>query len=116
MVEFLEAVVGVEAAFSIIVVLVLLELSLKSRTELTSERVKERLKEKKIRFFVAIFLGVVAAAMFVVIELFEAGEALSLVYSFVVVESLLEAVQLVFMLAAQILILSLVLEVRRHGR
>jgi uncharacterized membrane protein len=110
----LHNIIEAEATISIALVLVMIFLSLISKKQLLSDAGLKRLRELDGRVKLTIGLGVLSGIAFMIIEVFEAAEVMRLSYDFGTMESSFAVLQLSLMIAVEILILSLILEVRRN--
>jgi len=108
-------VLAFEVIISIIVVLLLLYAAVRYRKEITSEKGKEEAMRRKGTLRIALFLGVIALAMFIIWEIFEALEALGMVSLEERVEHGINAVIMLTVLAAQILVLYISIKVKTYA-
>jgi len=113
--ETLETILAIEVFASTIVVLLLLYFAVKYRKELTSEKAKQELAKRKRIFWAAFFFGVVALAVFLIWEIFEALEVLNMISVEEGVDNAVAVFQVFVVLIAQSLMFYLQAEVRKHA-
>lgn len=111
----IEAILAIEVFASTIIVLLILYFVIKYRKELMSEKAKEEITKRKTLFRAAFFLGTVAIAIFIIVEIFEALETLDIIFLEEEVEEGINTALITFVLAAQCIMLYLQREVIKHG-
>ncbi len=109
-----EWLLGLGALSSLVLILVLFYFLIRYRDFYVSEEGKRRIEKQKIRLKVPVILGIAAFFLFVGIELLEAAKVMGSLPEFLEgIEEPLELGQLVLMLLAQFLLLSIAVGIRK---
>lgn len=107
----IELLLAAEISVSTIILFLLLYITVRNKNTLFSENTMKEIRKRKNYFRAAIFLGVTAMAMLVIIEIFEALSSFDIIFIEKELEISAKIIQIFFLIFAQGIMLFLEREV-----